>query len=54
MWEERKNDNPLVLDMSELEFDPASWTFYIAFGTFEHLFYGELQPSAEMRGLYRA
>ena len=55
IWEERNNDNPLVLDVSDFEIalDPASWTFYVALVTFEHSFGGELQPPAKMRGLDR-
>ena len=53
IWEERNNDNPLVLDVSdsEIALDPASCTLYVAFGTFEHSFGGELQPLAKMRDL---
>ena len=45
---------PVGPDVSEIALDPASWTFYFAFGTFEHPIGGELQPLAKMRGLDRA
>ena len=52
--EEWKNDNPLVLDVSELALDPTSWTICVVFGTFEHLVGGELQLPAKIWGMYIA